>query len=282
MTRPARTVPAIVLALLLGSAIAPAQARAQSAAQARAAASAPESASEDPASAAERLFREGVALREAGDLRGAISRLRRAHRISPSALVDYNLAAALAQDGHLVEARELLRDASSDADHLLVADAAGALLRDVEARVVRVSVYVEGTNDAHEIYVDGAAARREGALLLDPGRHRIEVRASSRGPVLARSVVDVAEGESRSVVLRPVPAAALVADGAGAGARGGAGGGSGEGEEGDDTWLWVGVGAGAAAVAIAAVVIAVVASGQGGGGGGSSGSELPPVIVRGR
>lgn len=228
---------------------------------------------------AQRLFREGVALREAGDSAGAISRLRAAHRLEPDDRSAYNLAAALVDAGRLVEARTLLRRIVARPSELLIADAASALLSQITSRIANVSLTIDGGGRDARLLVDGALTDRgpggARAVSLDPGRHRFEVRDRG-GNVLARSEIDVGEGEHRALVLRPVTSAiatthtARPSEGAvpvGAPAS-------------DDTWLWVGVGVGAAVAIGVAIVIAAVL--LGGPSAPAVNGDLPAVVVRGR
>ncbi|MDQ3038149.1 MAG: hypothetical protein M3Y87_37500, partial [Myxococcota bacterium] len=153
---------------------------------------------------AQRLFREGIALREAGDAAGAIDRLRSAHRIDPSDRTAYNLAAALADGGRVVEARSLLRRIIASPRELLIVDAARDLLARVSPRIARVSLTIESEDPEVRLLVDGATSSTgpggARAVSLDPGRHRFEVRDPA-GTVLARSDVEVGEGERRALVL---------------------------------------------------------------------------------
>lgn len=229
---------------------------------------------------AQRLFREGVALREAGDSAGAISRLRAAHRLEPDDLRAYNLAAALADAGRLVEARTLLRRIVARPSELLIADAATALLAQITPRIASVSLTIDGDASDTRLLVDGARTDRgpggARAVSLDPGRHRFEVH-DRRGNVLARSEIEVGEGERRALVLRPVTSPLATAHAATPDAGAVPVGGT---PAGDDTWLWVGVGVGAAVAIGVAIVIAAVM--LGGPSAPAVNGDLPAVVVRGR
>ncbi|AKF07203.1 cadherin-like beta sandwich domain-containing protein [Sandaracinus amylolyticus] len=236
---------------------------------------------------ATRLFEEGVALREAGDSVGAIERLRRAHALDPGDRTAYNLAAALVDRGDFVEAQRLLRRVVARQRDLLVADAARELLASVDAQVASVQLRIASLQPTHALFVDGAATdpgagARE--ISLDPGRHRLEVR-DDRGVVLARTDVELREGERRAVVLHPVASARASSSAARADANGARERSATSPQEpasgGDDAWVWVGVGAGIAAAVAIGVAIAVLALG-GQSGGTAQPSDLPPVIVRGR
>lgn len=88
----------------------------------------------------EALFDEGVALREAGDLDGAIDRLRRAYRADGDDRTGYNLAVTLADAGQLVEARALAQRILATEPDLLIADALRDLVASVTPRIAAVSV----------------------------------------------------------------------------------------------------------------------------------------------
>lgn len=224
---------------------------------------------------ADHLFREGVALREAGDTEGAIDRLRTAHRIDPGDRTAYNLAAALVDAGRLVEARSLLRRILASPRELLIVDAAEELLAVVTPRIASVSLTIEDDRRDLRLVVDGAASDvgpvGARAVSLDPGRHRFEVRDQG-GAVLARSEVEVGEGERRSLVLRPVASPARTAGAAVASVSPAT-----AGDPSDETWMWVGIGAG---VAVAITVVAVVLAVALGGGGGGVEGDAPGVVVR--
>lgn len=237
---------------------------------------------------ARRLFEEGVALREAGDTEGAVARLRRAHALEPDARTAYNLAAALFDQGRLVEAERLLRRVIARGEDLLVADAARALQGEIAPRIATLGLTVAGAELDQRVFVDGAATGLgiEGAreIRLDPGRHRVEVRDAS-GVVLARRDVELGEGERASLALHPVAPPSVRATSEprahGRSAVGASAPAANDGGSSDETWAWVGVGAGLAVVIVVGAVATGLALG-GQSGGAPPVASLPPVIVRGR
>jgi hypothetical protein len=167
------------------------------------------SAQADPedAAAARTLFEEGRSLAAGGRYPEAADRFRRAARLRPSAAILYNLAVVLEEIGELVEAGEQLRAAirmAPAADP--VRASSEALLREVEPRIGRLTVNVDGDATDAEVLLDDrpiSSARMGVAAPADPGRHVVVVR---RGVAEERREVEVPEGGAAQVSV-PAPRA---------------------------------------------------------------------------
>jgi Flp pilus assembly protein TadD len=154
------------------------------------------------------LFREGVALVDQQRWDEAVDHFRRAYALRPSPVVGFNLASALAEQGHPVEASELLRTALRDAsaDRAVRADAQ-ALLAEVEPRVGRLTIRVEGSTDGVELHLDDRVLTPEAigvAAPADPGRHVLQ--ALRGGVVVVTEEATVPPGGSAEIAVH-VPAA---------------------------------------------------------------------------
>lgn len=151
---------------------------------------------------ARELFDEGNALMRRNEYADAAQRFERALSLRPTAHIRYNLAAALAQSGELVRAAELLGAIGGDA--LAASDvrtAAHERLTELEPRIARLTIRIEGHVGRARIYLDRRPielSALDAQLLVDPGRHFIAVRDGR--DVLFSHEIDLAEGE-RSVVM---------------------------------------------------------------------------------
>jgi len=143
--------------------------------------SAPPPAGGPAAALGERLFREGRALFEAGEIEPACKKFAESQRVDPALGTLLNLAECEARLGHTATAwarfRELAEKARR-ADQLDRQAYAEKQAADLEARltyaVLRLPAGVEGLR----IDVDGQsleAASYTTALPLDPGKHRLDV-----------------------------------------------------------------------------------------------------------
>jgi hypothetical protein len=162
---------------------------------------------------ARELFNQGLALRESGDLGGAIEKLRAAHGLASTPITGVELGRTYLSAGKLVEAREVLlsvgrlplesretqRSATARAD-------ATQLAEQMRTRIPSLLVKVNGVPlDSVAVTIDGAAVATEALTaprLVNPGLHEIVATSTSGGN--ASTKVDVKEGESRSVELRIV------------------------------------------------------------------------------
>ena len=241
----------------------------------------------DPARAASAraLFEEGVALSDKGSWPEATDRFRRALALRDSQVIRFNLAAALMEQGQVVEASELLRQVERDetAEQKL-RDEAHTRLADALARVAKLTVHVEGPVDGATIALDQRpldAAQLDVAIPADPGAHR--VTATRDGTELAARDVTLAPGESETLnltlgapqVATPAEAAQTVAFVEPQPAR----------DQGEPPkrrkLMWWGIGGGAAVVVVAVVatVLATRKSDSGSGGDTYQGDFNPPSVA---
>lgn len=221
--------------------------------------------------AARELFAEGIELADAERWPEAEDRFRRALAFRDSPVIAFNLASVLAKQSELTEASELLHGVlrASDAP-ASVRDPAQALLAEIEPRLSKLTVEVQGAAAGDSIALDGRPLRDAElgvALPVDPGVHSlVAVRGGER---LVSDSVRVAEGRSEHIVLdlppvesvdlTPVPVAATsgssVPDEAPWSEP------LDEEESGGASWLlWTGIGVAAVGVAVVAVVLATGAS----------------------
>lgn len=166
---------------------------------------------------ARQLYNQGTELRDKGDLKGALEKLKAAHALGNTPITGVELCkthAALAQP---VEAREvclgvgrippLAGETSRSVD---ARNEAARIAEDMRAKIAIVRLHITGVPQGREpiVVVDGAtvpiAALGEGRA-VDPGKHEVSARIGS-GPE-TRSQIDLAPGESKDITL-PVTAPA--------------------------------------------------------------------------
>jgi tetratricopeptide (TPR) repeat protein len=145
---------------------------------------------------ARELFDDGNALMRQHEYVEAAQRFERALSLRPTAYIRYNLAAALVETGELVRATDLLRAIGNDPLAAPeVRSAAERRLSELEPRLARLTIRIEGNLGRGRVYLDRRAidlSSLDGALVVDPGRHVIAVREGSE--VLFSREIDVAEG----------------------------------------------------------------------------------------
>lgn len=150
------------------------------------------------------LFEEGVKRADRGDWVGAADRFGRAYSLKPTPGIAFNWARAQSETGHLLHARELLRDVLRDAgaDPALKRESE-SLLTTLDARIARLRVSTaREPSEATQIEVDGNSWPRAAwgfPSPIDPGEH--EVVCSEHGEEIARVKVTLREGESRDLTL---------------------------------------------------------------------------------
>jgi tetratricopeptide (TPR) repeat protein len=216
-------------------------------------------------SVARQHYAHGVEASTDGRWEEARDAFQRAYDVAAFAQIVYNLAAAQAHSGQIVEAtenyRRFLRRCQSEQLPELREDAQ-QLLQTLVPHIGHLTIRVNNlADDVDRMTLDGeelAAAVLDTELPVNPGTHTL--RVTRQGEELATREFQVAEGESSTVELSvdeytgPPPPPILPPPGGG-----------------DDTGLIVGITVGAvlAVGAAVAIVLAVVLTGQG------SGAQLP-------
>lgn len=169
------------------------------------------------------LYKEGKELRAAGDLPGAIEKLRAAHALGQTPVTGIELAKTYVLVGKLVEAREValgiarLGVASDETEKSADARAEGAKLAEelrprIPALVVKIRGLAQG--DAAHLSIDGAlvpdAAIAE-PQKVDPGKHDVVLRVGDGATAReARASADTPEGQAVEVTI-DVPPAPMIA-----------------------------------------------------------------------
>jgi hypothetical protein len=152
------------------------------------------------------LYREGIALADAGRWKDAVQRFREvvAIRSAPPAL--FTLAQAEEHLGELATAERTYERTLSEARAAgitNVADAAKTSLSAIEPRVPRIIVRVPIGVENPTAMIDGATAPLDEPVKVNPGDRFVSVSAPGRAPF--RSTLHVAEGESRNVLANLPP-----------------------------------------------------------------------------
>jgi hypothetical protein len=156
---------------------------------------------------ARKLFQAGLEKEEKGDWTGALALFRRVAEVKANHIVHFHVALCLEKTGRLVEAMAEFavaktmaeREGGTDAD-LTMANAKKHVDA-LRARTPSVLVVVEGAS----VFVDGT--KIENALVsspipLDPGEHRVEVRADGKKPFETK--VNLVDGVTAPVKVEPV------------------------------------------------------------------------------
>ncbi|HEY2517568.1 MAG TPA: hypothetical protein VGI39_42150 [Polyangiaceae bacterium] len=165
------------------------------------------------------LFKEGRALRERGDVAGALEKFQAAHALGQTPITGIELARTYVQLGRLVEAEEVSLGVSripiavDETERSRVARREAAeLAASLTPRLATLIVSIHGLPAGVEprLTIDGrevpAAAIGE-PRQADPGKHVAELTLPNGASV--RGEVQVGEGESRALVLEaaaPAPA----------------------------------------------------------------------------
>ncbi len=243
---------------------------------------------------ARQLFTEGLEFVEADDWVQAEERFRRVLALRSSHVVAYNLASALLNLGHPVEAAELLRSILRAADvDAATRDAAQQLLLATEPQIGTLTIRVSGDMTGVRFALDDKpleVSAQVHTISVDPGEHSLT--AHREGTPLAFERVVIGGGaplqvevavelpaqlvrerppvRAAAVPRRPAPVAAtaLAPEPATDEVE----------SSGSGIWLWA---AGGAALATAAAVITVVLVSAGGEAMPVAGDTDPP-FVRGR
>jgi hypothetical protein len=156
------------------------------------------------------LLNQGLKLREEGDARGALEKLRAAHVLANTPITGIELGRTYLALGELLEARETflsidrIPPRTEETERSAIARREAAqLAEEVRPRIPSLTVRITGAApDSVAVTIDGAAVPAEalGApRLLNPGSHDVSARSTGGGA--AETKVDLQEGESRDVEL---------------------------------------------------------------------------------
>lgn len=164
---------------------------------------------------ARQLYNQGVELRDRGDVRGALEKLKAAHALGNTPITGVELCKTHATLAQPVEAREVCLGvgripplAGETARSQDARNEAARIAEDMRPRISVVRLHITGVPQGREpiVMVDGApvplAALGE-ARAVNPGKHDVSARIGN-GPE-TRSQVDLAPGESKDITL-PVTA----------------------------------------------------------------------------
>jgi hypothetical protein len=196
------------------------------------------------AAAAETLFRQGRAAADSGDYQLACQKFRESNRLDPAPGTVLNIADCEEKLGHIATAWTLFREVTqklppSDERSALAAQRSGAL----EPRLPKLSVHLAaGAPPGSRVFRDGVELRGaslDTALPVDPGAHRLEVRADGRETSTVQ--IQIAEREKRT---QTVAAGAELAESSAAGSTG---------SSSKRTWGYVLGGVGIAGIGVGAV-----------------------------
>lgn len=163
-------------------------------------------------STARNALKEGLALREKGDLVAALGRLTTAFDLVQTPVTAFELGKTHLRMGHVLQARELflkigrIPPALEESERSATArEEATRLAADLEPRVPTLRIRLKLPKDATaSVQIDDDPIPTTGEVTprsVDPGKHVIVARAGD-GPEM-RVTVDVAEGETKDVDLAP-------------------------------------------------------------------------------
>jgi hypothetical protein len=168
------------------------------------------------------LYKEGKELRAAGDLKGAVEKLRAAHALGQTPVTGIELARTYVLVGKLVEAREValqiarLGVASDETEKSADARTEGAkLAEELRPRIPTLTVKIRGLaqGDVPHLSIDGVMVP-DVALgepqKVDPGKHDVLLSVGEGAAARqARASADTPEGQAIEVALDVPPAPAL-------------------------------------------------------------------------
>jgi hypothetical protein len=148
------------------------------------------------------LFHEGLAEAQHERFDSAADRFRRAHLLRPAPGIAYNLASALVHLGRLVEASEQLAwVVRHDETPEPMRVAALATIAQIEPRLARARIVVEGPLEDVELRLDGEPlalrALLDVAVPMDPGTRVIT--ALRRGELLQEVSLELTDGAHQEV-----------------------------------------------------------------------------------
>jgi hypothetical protein len=185
----------LICAVTLAAAVAPAQPSAADLETARA------------------LFNEGMDLRDKGDVKGAVEKLRAAHSLGKTTVTGLELGRTLMQLGQLVEARNVLMqvpqmpaDANETAVRREARQEAVRLAEELRARVPSVRLVFTNVPPGMQpsVQIDGIAVPAESIgyeRKLDPGTHTVVATLPTQPERRTQASVELKEREVKSVSL---------------------------------------------------------------------------------
>ena len=159
----------------------------------------------DPSQQAQRHFDLGLALYREGDLRGALTEFRQAHKVKPSYQVLYNLGLVSRELYDWAAALRYYREYLQRGGELIPADRRVVIertLMELGDRLGRLEIDLRG--GPAEVVLDEQPLTRpalEQGIPVNPGRHRL--RVSFPGRTAQLRVVEVASGQNIKVTFEP-------------------------------------------------------------------------------
>lgn len=161
---------------------------------------------------ARNALKEGLALREKGDLVGALGRFTTAFDLVQTPVTAFELGKTHLLMGRVMQAHELFQKigriprALEESERSVTArEEANRLAGDLEPRIPSLRIHVKLPPDATaSVRIDDDPIATAGAVTpraVDPGKHLIVARAGD-GPE-ERVTIDIAEGETKDVELAP-------------------------------------------------------------------------------
>lgn len=165
-------------------------------------------ASADPRELADarQMFIEGVAHARGGQWQLALAAFEAAYAIAPNPSLLFNLAAAQMRTGKLLASNANFRRFANSDDPAITRSqhrTAELQLAQVEARIPRLRIEIDGLRDGDRILLDDARLYAEELgreLWIDPGQHRVRVERA-RGDQEVRTIA-VSEREVRVLAFR--------------------------------------------------------------------------------
>ena len=165
------------------------------------------------------LYKEGKALREAGDAEGALAKLKAAYALAETPITAFELGRAYIAAGQLVEARGVLLTVSRmpvrNNESAKATDArasAEALASELRPRLASLTVHPKGASPvAPKISIDGVAIPSDAALvprMLNPGSHVVVLEVNGSR---SQAEVTLAEGQAKDLDVMVAPASAAPA-----------------------------------------------------------------------
>lgn len=172
----------------------------------------PQEASAGAVASGRTALREGMALREGGDVKGALGRLQSAWDFIPTPITGFELGKTHLMLGHVLQAHELfarvgrLAPSPEESSRSQTArDEATRLMKEVEPRIPSLKIKVTIPQNATvEVKVDDEKVplvNNETKLLVEVGAHDVTAKAGD-GPE-QKVHIEVAESESKDVPLTP-------------------------------------------------------------------------------